>query len=117
MTHVQPELPFGLEDLQRELDQIRRDNKQVYEDILRNKARPDANSVVGLRLEILLETLFGGPESHARLRFEIAYEERMATALKQMLEQARRAQLLAPPTPATGSNGASIILPPPGGAR
>lgn len=100
------------EALSQALTQIRATNRQIFDAIIRNNARPDPNSVALLRLETLLEHIYGTENSAARLHFEIAFEQRMEHVLNQMLNQALRAKILAPVPGSPGVNGAGLIKPP-----
>jgi hypothetical protein len=111
MTLEQPELPLEVEQLKETLAGLRLGNRAVYDEIIRNGLRPDVSSIVMLRMEVLLETLFGGLETAERIQFEITYEEHMEKALSEMLEQTQRAKLLAPPPAPQRPNG-NIVLPP-----
>lgn len=108
-------------DLQAFLDKIRADNKELLEGMVRAGARPDPTSMVHLRLELLINAVLGADTAH-RLRFEAAYEIRMADVLTQMMGLAGRAKLLAPNSPPGGQiarpNGVpqGLVLPP-GGQR
>jgi len=94
-------------DLAEQVSALSMQNDALIAELTKQGARVDPSSIIGLRLNTLLDRMVGLPGTETRLRYELAVQETIAEQLAVLREQvsaaAARAILLAPPNGAVAN--------------
>jgi hypothetical protein len=104
-----------MEDLATRLKAVRETNLAIYEQIIAptssgQRPHPDPLGVLALKLNTLAEAVFEN-DSHARLKFELAFEHAMTGVLQECLDQRTKLTggVLVPAD--TVARGGGLIIP------
>lgn len=93
------EVQVQINGLKRSLDEIRRRNKALVQELHAEKVSLTEMAVLRTRVETLVSFIFGTASMLDVLEFELAFEQNISGLLSRAAEQARRAKLLAPAVP------------------
>lgn len=100
-TNEDDEARQQIEELVKELTEIRTENEQMLKTIQTYGHQPSSASVLHVKIDTILE--FFAPDT--RLAYELLFEKKMSQILKQGVSEARQASMTDTP------NGSGLFIP------